>query len=549
MLPTPRPGEDKTAFMGRAMGMLKNSYPDRHERASIVKAQWNERPVGVSIVNETRSAKISNTCQLTNMSDLVRTEYLDGREYLVAPIVMAKVGVMNGRLYTEEILSKFAGSWSGVPVPVWHPKKDGKWVTANSPEIIAQQCVGRVFNSYYEDRKLKGEVWIDILKCNEIAPDVLQMLNANEMIEVSTGLDAEEIIQNGSFDGKNYNSVVADLRPDHLALLPGGTGACSIEEGAGFPRVNQKEEGEENGMTINLKLGDVLKDKTNLSTILRTANHHVMATVMNELSHDDVWRMLCDTIRESLDIGTDVPCYLVEVYDDYTVYELSTADGYKLWKQGYEVDDDQVKLTGAAEEVVREVNFVPVSNESAGEDTGKVNVNVQSEGDNNMDKITLVDALIANEMTDWAETDKEMLLALNEDVLKRMAPKPPVETPPTVNTEEEETTEEETTEEETTDETVANTTEEYIAKAPEGMREVLSNSLKLHNEQKKALVTQIMANKRNTFSQDVLEKKGLDELQGIAALAVNTEASYVGQAAPVANEDDNGGAPDAMPEL
>ena len=67
-----------------------------------------------------------------------------GREYLVAPVIILVEGVHNGSggpaLYTAEELSNHPSRWDGVPVVVDHPYyNDGTPASANSPEVI-EKC-------------------------------------------------------------------------------------------------------------------------------------------------------------------------------------------------------------------------------------------------------------------------------------------------------------------------------------------------------------------------------------------------------------------------
>lgn len=523
-LPSPRIGEQKTDFIGRCMGVLKKEYPDRSQRLAVCMGQWHARGKNA---NELRVVHEQNRL-MPNMSALIRREMFEGQEHLVCPVKLIKAGVVNGKLYTKDMLRKFANAWSDVPLPVWHPEKDGEWVSAKSPQIIQERSVGRVYNTRYEDGWLKGEAWINVEKCRRVSPDVIEMLENNEMIEVSTGLDAEEEVVTGVYGNKAYDGIIRDLRPDHLALLPRGKGACSVADGAGLPRVNQAtQEGEEHGgmkeIVVNLDVGEVIGD--NFDTLFRNGSRRLLALLQNELSHDSIRYQLQSALREALDIGEDVPLYIVDVFGDFVVFERSTAEGYELWRQGYsQGDDDQVELTGEAVEVVREVSYEPVTNEEGGEATAHgTTVHNANRGEGNMDKAKLVDALIANERTDWAEEDRETLMGMEDNVLSKMSPKPPQELKANESTETTETkeTDEESETEETTEQNEEQkplTADEYIANAPEGVREVLANQRKLYNEQKTGLIGKIMANKRNTFMKEVLAGKDLDELQGIVAL-------------------------------
>lgn len=175
------------------------------------------------------------------MSALIKKDKLGGRDHFVVPTILITEGVHNNVLYTAEELAKFPQSWNGEPVVIWHPELNGKPVTANSPEIYEKQTVGKLYNCTFSDGKLRGECWIDCEKVKEVSPEVVKMLQEEKPIEVSTGLFVEDEQKEGLWNGEKYLRIAHHFRPDHLALLPGGKGACSWDDGAGMPRLNQQQ--------------------------------------------------------------------------------------------------------------------------------------------------------------------------------------------------------------------------------------------------------------------------------------------------------------------
>ena len=176
--------------------------------------------------------------------ELARSEVFENRDYLVVPVVMIVEGVLNGAYLPAEELEKSAPAWNGRPVPVLHPKDADQYVSANSPDVIERCVIGQVFSTHVEDGKLKAELWIDIAKAEALGfGDYLNCLRSGEVTEVSTGYFADEDTTSGTFNEKEYSVIHRNLRPDHLALLPNETGACSVEDGCGAPRVNQQSEG------------------------------------------------------------------------------------------------------------------------------------------------------------------------------------------------------------------------------------------------------------------------------------------------------------------
>lgn len=195
-------------------------------------------------------------------SSKTRYESLDNKEYLVAPVIAVREGVLNGELLLAEEIEKYVEAWNGIPLPIGHPTERGIPVSANRPDLIESVSVGHFFNAYFEDGALKGEVWVDVEKASNLEGDALvalEMLENNESLEVSTAYFNDLEPKQGKFKGKPYKGIQRNLRPDHLALLPNDVGACSWEDGCGAPRVNKKR-GTRKGMFSKFK--DLLKKKT-----------------------------------------------------------------------------------------------------------------------------------------------------------------------------------------------------------------------------------------------------------------------------------------------
>lgn len=172
----------------------------------------------------------------------VRHVVHEGRDHLVVPVVMIVEGVLNGALVTQAEFGKFAESWNGRPVPVLHPEERGIPISANRPDVIERNTIGQVFNAYAENGKLKGELWIDTDKAQRLGHgDLMRAMEAGQIIEVSTGYFAEDEPSAGEYAGTPYQVIHRNIRPDHLALLPGEVGACSVLDGCGT-RVNSRKD-------------------------------------------------------------------------------------------------------------------------------------------------------------------------------------------------------------------------------------------------------------------------------------------------------------------
>ena len=151
-----------------------------------------------------------------------------GVKYLVVPVTMMVEGVHHGSrgplLHTIEDLGHFPAVWNGIP-------------------IMLARSLGQVFNTHTEDKNLKAEAWFNENSLRNISPETLHDILDHKIIEVSVGVFSDEETISGSWNGEEYIAIARNYRPDHLAVLPGGTGACSVEDGCGI-RNNSKEGGE-----------------------------------------------------------------------------------------------------------------------------------------------------------------------------------------------------------------------------------------------------------------------------------------------------------------
>jgi hypothetical protein len=173
---------------------------------------------------------------LVNLSHKIKWVKQHGRNYLVAPMTLINPGVLNGSkgplLYPPEEVASRPQKWNGVPIVVYHPHRLGQPVSAAEPGILDSQGVGEVRNAT-SNGKLQAEGWFDVQKMQKINPVLLQRLLKNEAIELSTGLYTDNEDRSGTFNGRPYTAIARNYKPDHLAILPDQTGACSIKDGCG----------------------------------------------------------------------------------------------------------------------------------------------------------------------------------------------------------------------------------------------------------------------------------------------------------------------------
>jgi hypothetical protein len=186
-----------------------------------------------------------------------RQERLNGVDYLVAPATILVEGVHRGSagaiFYPANELSAFVGAWDGRPVTLGHPEIDGEPVGASTPDALEQFSLGMLMGTVYdpEQSRLRAEVWVDMARARRLAPEVLEAMQKGEPVEVSTGLWFEAQGGSGMWGNEEFETTATRFRPDHLALLPGLVGACSISDGCGL-RANKEEKGGGKGV-VNVR--------------------------------------------------------------------------------------------------------------------------------------------------------------------------------------------------------------------------------------------------------------------------------------------------------
>lgn len=288
-----------------------------------------------------------------NTTAKARTRKFQGREYLVAPAVMMTEGVHKGNKgrirYTSEFLKKNTRHWRNfTPITVYHPKRDGKHVSADDLQILDNHGVGFIRNTRFGKTSAgktgwKTETWFDKEQTKRVDSRVYNALRTGDVTEVSTGMFLNAAKKKGVWNGKEYQRDARRIQvADHLAVLPDQRGACSVKDGAGL-LVNS---------SFKLR-GFKTKDRRS-------------EPVANELSFSDV----SEQIRRALAAKNQMPGYswnghVVEVFDGYCVYCVyggSPDYNYTYYRQGYSVKGEKVKLTGEPTLVERKVDYVPVTN-------------------------------------------------------------------------------------------------------------------------------------------------------------------------------------------
>lgn len=171
------------------------------------------------------------------ISKTYREETLNGRNYLVTPMTMIVPGVLvgsKGRLfYPPEEVGKDPTPWNGIPITYYHPTKNGKPVSAK--EVDENDIIGVVKKSTTSNN-LRAEAWIDKSKADLKDKRIVESIQNGTPMEISTGLYTDNFAApaGSHWQGKKYDFIARNYRPDHLAILPDQKGACSVNDGCGL---------------------------------------------------------------------------------------------------------------------------------------------------------------------------------------------------------------------------------------------------------------------------------------------------------------------------
>jgi hypothetical protein len=445
----------------------------------------------------------------TNKEYTVRREVYNNRTHIVLPVTMMVEGVHNGShgplYHPAKELGAAVDAWNGVPVTIDHPESGGEFVSVTLPGIEQRYSVGRVFSAHMEDDRLRAEIWVDETKLTQKSPEALRSIDRGELIEVSVGVFSDDEQIAGEWNGETYNAISRNHRPDHLALLPRGVGACSVDDGCGV-RAN-KEGGEKMPENENvLKLPDKAQYLTDL-----VAN---VESIQNKLDAMD----------------TDLRAYyLTDVYPEYFVYEVRSRDGSgqpMLYKRDYTTNEDgTIEFVEEPAEVRKQVTYVTLQE---GGKHAKSNVN-QKEVKMPNDKKPcdgcepLVNALITNEKTTYTEDDREWLSTFEEDQLTKLvqnAARQEEEPPKTDSAKKEEPKNEapQLNAEQAREilKESLKTNEDFLELMPEDLREQMSSGLRLQKEARARMVKSILDNTdEGVWDENVLKEMKIETLERV----------------------------------
>jgi len=421
-------------------------------------------------------------------SSKVRSETLKGKDYYVAPVSMILEGVWPGSsgpiLYPEAEIAKSIPAWNHKPITVEHPKDaQGNLVSGALTESLEKFSLGIVLNAKYnkKTKKLQAEAWFEKDRFDKVegGARIEAALLANQKLEVSTGLFVDALVGNGTYGTKNYVATASNFRPDHLAIILKGEGACSLKDGAGL-LVNKATPAKPQRPQRKPKL---VGNAKNLYEIVEKVEEAIKAAY-------EVYR-------------ADAPSTFVDVeavYDDYAIVEVSTGVEEGYFQQNYAIENGSVTLLG---------ELIPV--------TKKVTYQVQNQKQEKMERQDLIKKLgsehaeFVTNMSDEAFKAIEKALAVPAQVVAQPEPAK-------------------------AEKIVCNSVEALLEHASEGVKNQVNDALAVAVKQRESLIEKIVANAKDGFTKEELASFPTSHLNKLASMIQPAQVQSTGASTVYAGE-------------
>lgn len=343
-----------------------------------------------------------NVLTVVNSASNITTETIDGKPHIVVRGITPVVDdiVMNRKLYPAAEIEKAYNTLERNPMPLGHPKVDGKHVSARDVRAVNEYHVGAwLQNVSHKDGKVTGDMYVNrqYAESSDKGKRLINRLDEmlagtnSDPIHISTGLLYSGIAANGESKGKKYNEIATNMMFDHVAVLLDEPGAGTPEEGVG---IFVNAEGDETEIEV-CNLQDAIVSDNRKDGWL----NKIKFFVANDggMSFDEIAASLREAIRST---DPDSWRYVVSIYPDYLIFkdEKKTASGRTLFKQKYLISDGAVSLVGEPVEVVRK----PTEYE------------IKTNGEKDPMKELIINALQAAGKPTEGKSDAELMDAYNQ---------------------------------------------------------------------------------------------------------------------------------------
>jgi len=350
-----------------------------------------------------------NVLTVVNSASNITTETIDGKPHIVVRGITPVVDdiVMNRKLYPAAEIGKAYNTLERNPMPLGHPKVDGKHVSARDVRAVNNYHVGAwLQNVSHAAGKVTGDMYVDRRYAESSEKGKRLVNRLDEMaagtnvdpIHISTGLLYSGIAANGESKGKKYTEIATNMMFDHVAVLLDEPGAGTPGEGVG---IFVNAEGDDQEIEI-ASLADAA-DCTREGLLNKTK---FFFTNASSFSFDDIQRAISDKLREGR--ADDNWLWPETVWPDTFIYR----DDTRYFKQKYLIDDEGVaQFVGESQEVVRK----PTEYE------------IKTNGERDPMKELIVNALKAAGKPTEGKTDADLMDAYNQMAAEKAADK--TETP------------------------------------------------------------------------------------------------------------------------
>ncbi|MCS2167553.1 DUF2213 domain-containing protein [Scandinavium manionii] len=186
-----------------------------------------------------------NVLTVVNSASNITTETVNGKPHIVVRGITPVVDdiVMNRKLYPAAEIEKAYNTLERNPMPLGHPKVDGKHVSARDVQAVNEYHVGAwLQNVSHKDGKVTGDMYVNrqYAESSEKGKRLINRLDEmlagtnSDPIHISTGLLYSGIAANGESKGKKYNEIATNMMFDHVAVLLDEPGAGTPSEGVGI---------------------------------------------------------------------------------------------------------------------------------------------------------------------------------------------------------------------------------------------------------------------------------------------------------------------------
>jgi hypothetical protein len=344
-----------------------------------------------------------NVLTVVNSASNITTETIDGKPHIVVRGITPVVDdiVMNRKLYPAAEIEKAYNTLERNPMPLGHPKVDGKHVSARDVRAVNEYHVGAwLQNVSHNDGKVTGDMYVNrqYAESSDKGKRLINRLDDmlagsnSDPIHISTGLLYSGIAANGESKGKKYNEIATNMMFDHVAVLLDEPGAGTPEEGVG---IFVNAEGDEQQIEV-ARLADGI-DCTRDGLLNKTK---FFFTNASNFSFDDIQRAISEKLRDGR--SDDNWLWPESVWPDTFVYR----DDSRYFKQKYIIDDDgKAQFVGEPVEVVRK----------------QPEYEIKTNGESDPMKELIINALQAAGKPTEGKSDAELMDAYNQMAAEKAA--------------------------------------------------------------------------------------------------------------------------------